>query len=1101
VAQSYKTAAACFLNTGQMVMTSPENPVDPATLVDDAIALVAEWLETAAAIETRSERGEVGRLHALIDEPAGVHFAMQYIDRVARHADNVLAADELATLVRNADLPGFIGPVDRALLRIGARIAPLAPRIVMPLARRRLRQLVGHMLVDADPTRLHQHISDRHSQGVALNINLLGEAVLGEGEAKRRFQRTLDLISDPAVTYVSVKASAIASQIDLWSYDDSLTRVKARLRQLLSAGAAAQPSTFINLDMEEYKDLHLTLDAFTSVLDEPGHLNTEAGIVLQTYLPDSFGALQQLTGWANGRRERGGAAIKVRLVKGANLAMERVDAAMHNWDQAPYATKADVDANYKRCVEWSVRPEHTAAVRVGVASHNLFDVAWAKLLVDARGVADHVDFEMLQGMAPSHARAVHQSTDDLLLYTPIVAPADFDVAISYLIRRLEENASGDNFLRHLFAMSPASTSFHDQSDRFRQAVADRDAVSKEPHRSGRLPAIASGFANHPDTDTARPEVQDWLVKVRELTAQPVRAALTTEISAVDQHLATARAAQPGWFHLGPIERRRILWAVADELENRRDEFLATMAHEGRKVFAEADVEVSEAIDFARWYGDHGAELASTDGANFTPYGVITVAPPWNFPVAIPTGGVMGSLAAGNTVILKPAPETPRCAELIVEAAHAAGVPAGALQFVRTPDNEVGQALVTGSDAVIVTGSTETAKMFRRWRPDLPVLAETSGKNALVITPHADIDHAVDDLVKSAFGHAGQKCSAASLAILVGGVADDPRFRRQLADAVKSLRIGWPTESGPNYGPTILPPEGTLIRALKQLDDGESWLVEPKQLDNTGSLWSPGIREGVAPGSWFHQTECFGPVLGLIRAESLEEAIRIQNDSDFGLTGGLHSLDENEIEAWLDSVDVGNAYVNRQITGAIVRRQPFGGWKGSSVGLGAKAGGSDYLLQLGRWTSTADLTAAPDSDRQWHDSHYGIAHDPSALFCERNELRYLPHPTVVIRASADADPAAVRRAIAAAERVNTAVTVSDATTAPDDDFVAGLAGLRWGRIRMIGSVSDSLRRAAAEHDVHIIDEPVTASGRLELRLYLREQAISQTLHRFGNVAAT
>ncbi|MBT5139909.1 MAG: bifunctional proline dehydrogenase/L-glutamate gamma-semialdehyde dehydrogenase [Acidimicrobiaceae bacterium] len=1084
-----------------MVMTSAENPVDPAALVDDSIALVAGWLQTATSIETRSERGEVERLHALIDEPAGVHFAMQYIDRVARHADNVLAANELATLARNADLPGFVGPVDRALLHIGAHIAPLAPRIVMPFARRRLRQLVGHMLVDADPTRLHRHMSGRREQGVALNLNLLGEAVLGEGEAERRFQRTLDLIADPAVTYVSVKASAVASQIDLWSYDDSLTRVMARLRQLLSAGAAAQPSTFINLDMEEYKDLHLTLDAFTSVLDESDHLTAEAGIVLQTYLPDSFGALQRLTDWATRRRERGGAAIKVRLVKGANLAMERVDAAMHNWDQAPYATKADVDANYKRCVEWAVRPEHTAAVRVGVASHNLFDVAWAKLLVEAHGVAEHVDFEMLQGMAPSHARAVQQSTNDLLLYTPIVAPADFDVAISYLIRRLEENASGDNFLRHLFAMSPTSASFHDQADRFRRAVAGRNAVSAEPHRRGRLPAITSGFANHPDTDTAQPAVQDWLVKVRELTAQPVRAALTTSISAVDQHLATARATQPGWLDLGAVERRRILWAVADELENRRDEFLSTMAYEGRKVFAEADVELSEAIDFARWYGDHGAELESTEGASFAPYGVITVVPPWNFPVAIPTGGVMGSLASGNTVILKPAPETPRCAELIVEAAHTAGVPPGALQFVRTPDNEVGQALVTGSDAVIVTGSTETAKMFRRWRPDLPVLAETSGKNALVITPHADIDQAVGDLVKSAFGHTGQKCSAASLAILVGGVADDPRFRRQLMDAVRSLRIGSPTKSGPNYGPTILAPEGTLTRALEHLDEGESWLVEPKQQGDADSLWSPGVREGVAPGSWFHQTECFGPVLGLIRAESLEEAIRIQNDSDFGLTGGLHSLDEKEIKTWLDSVEVGNAYVNRGITGAIVRRQPFGGWKGSSVGLGAKAGGSDYLLQLGRWTSTADLADAPESDRQWHNAHYGIGHDPSALFCERNELRYLPHPTVVIRASADADPAAVRRAVAAAERVNTSTTVSDATTESDDDFIARLINLRWGRIRMIGYASDSLRLAAVEHDVHIIDEPVTASGRLELRLYLREQAISQTLHRFGNVPAT
>jgi RHH-type proline utilization regulon transcriptional repressor/proline dehydrogenase/delta 1-pyrroline-5-carboxylate dehydrogenase len=239
-------------------------------------------------------------------------------------------------------------------------------------------------------------------------------------------------------------------------------------------------------------------------------------------------------------------------------------------------------------------------------------------------------------------------------------------------------------------------------------------------------------------------------------------------------------------------------------------------------------------------------------------------------------------------------------------------------------------------------------------------------------------------------------------------------------------------------------------------------------------------------------------LGLIRAENLEDAIRIQNNSDFGLTGGLHSLDEHEIDVWLDSVEVGNAYVNRGITGAIVRRQPFGGWKGSSVGLGAKAGGSDYLLQLGRWTPTTDLGAAVGSDQHWQRTHYGIGHDPSDLFCERNELRYLPHPSVVIRASADADPTAVERAVAAATSVNSDVAVSNANTESDAEFIARLAEFRWGRIRFVGEVPQAIRLAAGIHQVHLIDEPVTASGRLELRLYLREQAISQTLHRFGNV---
>jgi len=1074
--------------------------VSPDDLADEAVDLVAHWLHAARDLETRSEHAALRRLHALIDEPAGVEFAMQYVDRVARHSDNGLAADELAAVVHHADLPGFVGPVDRTLLRLGARLAPLAPLLVMPIARRRLRQLVGHLLVDADPTTLKRHMSRKRKQGVALNINILGEAVLGEAEAGRRFDRTLALIADPAVTYVSVKASSIASQIDLWSFDDSLRRVKERLRILCTEAAATTPPTFVNVDMEEYKDLHLTLRAFMEVLDEPDLVAVDAGIVLQTYLPDSFEALQRLTDWAVIRHDRHASAVKVRLVKGANLAMERVDAAMHGWEQAPYVTKAEVDANYKRCIDWAFTPAHTGAVRIGVASHNLFDVAWAKLLADTRGVTEGVDFEMLQGMAPAHARAVQATTDDLLLYTPIVAPADFDVAIGYLIRRLDENASGHNFLRHLFALEPSAPEFDEQAERFRRAVADRHTVSALPHRCGRPVELETGFANQPDTDPARPDTQQWLEKTRTIEPSPVRAPIVTTATGIEECIARARDGQASWARLGSTERRRILWAVADEIDRRRGELLSTMAHEARKTFAQADPEISEAIDFARWYADRGTELDAIEGVTFEPHGVVAVIPPWNFPVAIPTGGTMAALAAGNAVILKPARKTSRCAEIIVEAAHAAGVPPDVLQLVRTLDSDVGRALVTGADAVILTGSIETANLFRSWRPNMTLLAETSGKNGLVITPHADIDHAVDDLVQSAFGHAGQKCSAASLAILVGGVADDPRFRRQLIDAVQSLRAGPPTDAASNYGPPISVPEGKLARALTELDPGETWLVEPRLIDNTTGLWSPGVREGVSEAGWFHQTECFGPVLGLMRADDLDHAIRIQNHSSFGLTGGLHSLDEDEIEQWLDQVEVGNAYVNRGITGAIVQRQPFGGWKGSSVGLGAKAGGTDYLLQLGRWTTIAPLSEAPESDRHWWQSHYAVGHDPANLFCERNELRYLPHPTVTIRASADADPSEVERALAAAHRVNPTARLSDAGEEPDGVFEASLTEMRWGRVRMVGSIPDSLRTAAIRHDVHLVEEPVTAAGRLELRLYLREQSISQTLHRFGNIAA-
>lgn len=316
--------------------------------------------------------------------------------------------------------------------------------------------------------------------------------------------------------------------------------------------------------------------------------------------------------------------------------------------------------------------------------------------------------------------------------------------------------------------------------------------------------------------------------------------------------------------------------------------------------------------------------------------------------------------------------------------------------------------------MILTGAYETAELFRSFRQDLPLLAETSGKNAVIVTPSADLDLAVKDVVASAFGHAGQKCSAASLVVMVGSVAKSKRFRNQLLDAVSSLTVGYPSDPTSQMGPIIEPAAGKLLDGLTTLGAGESWAVEPKQLDETGKLWSPGVRQGVRRASDFHRTEYFGPILGVMTAETLDEAIDIVNDVDYGLTSGLHSLDPGEIGTWLGRIQAGNLYVNRSITGAIVRRQPFGGWKKSAVGAGTKAGGVNYLVGLGSWASTAatagsapssavsafvratgvdseSLGRAVASDEFAWTSEFGVAADVSALTAERNVFRYLPYP--------------------------------------------------------------------------------------------------------------
>jgi RHH-type proline utilization regulon transcriptional repressor/proline dehydrogenase/delta 1-pyrroline-5-carboxylate dehydrogenase len=1143
-----------------MSLDAASTEVRPGDLADEAVATVRRWLAESAEI---APDPSAQRLAGLLQDPVGLDFAIGFVDRVVRPEDLRVAGRNLERLSRN--VPAFLPWYLRVAIVFGGGFAPLLPWPIVPIARWALRRMVGHLVIDATPARLSATLDKLRQGGIRLNLNLLGEAVLGDDEADRRLAGTRELLARPDVDYVSIKVSSVASQLSMWAMDEMVERVVTRLTPLYELAASSATPKFINLDMEEYRDLDLTVAVFQTLLDRPALKNLEAGIVLQAYLPDALSALQGLTAWATERRKNGGAGIKVRLVKGANLAMERVDAALHGWPLATWGSKRETDTNYKRVLDWALTPQRTDAVRLGVAGHNLFDVAFAWLLAKARGVESRIEFEMLLGMATGQADAVRREVGGLLLYTPVVHPREFDSAISYLIRRLEENASPENFMSGLFQLATDETVFAREAERFLDSLAtlDTDVPSSNRRQNRSAPRVeaTNGFANEPDTDPAIAANRLWArgvlgrVASSRLGADTVAAGRLADESAVNAIVEAAAASGPRWSLRPLAERATILRAAGDELAASRADLIEVMASETGKTIAEGDVEVSEAIDFARYYAERTLELDAIDGATFTPPRLTLAIPPWNFPVAIPAGSVLAALAAGSAVIIKPAPQSVRSAAVMVEALWRAGVPRDVLVFADVREGPLGQALIAhpAVDRVILTGAWETAQLFRSWRSDLPLVAETSGKNAIIVTPSADLDLAVADIVKSAFGHAGQKCSAASLVILVGSVARSERFRRQLVDAVTSLRVGYPQDPTSQMGPLIEPARGKLLDALTLLGEGESWLVEPRQLDETGALWSPGVRAGVAPGSAFHRTEYFGPVLGVMAATTLEEAVDVQNGVDYGLTAGIHSLDVAELAVWLERVEAGNLYVNRGITGAIVRRQPFGGWKRSTVGPSAKAGGPNYLLSLGSFSAVerepdddiiieglSDEVAsvvkksqtgidfaefdrvrrAALSDQAAWQSEFGVSRDVSGLGVERNVFRYRPVP-VTLRLSEGASLGDLIRLIAAAARTRSPITISTAIPLPtpltdsfegplpsavvddlivetDAAWLARATELTTPRVRLIGG--DPLAFAEAIEgtpDVAVWSGPVTTAGRIELLPFLHEQAVSITAHRFGN----
>lgn len=998
-----------------MLMIAPPTPEE----IEAAVDLAEQWLRRAAELQTPQERRQQAELERMVANPGDKATMVEMTDQAFRTRTPWRAADQLAHILDVQGIPRFFSPFDQTLLRGFQSFGGYLPGVAVPLVKEKMRRETANVILPAEPEPLGEHLRARRAEGIRMNINFLGEAILGEGEAARRLQKYRAALANPDITCISVKASTIDSQILPISFRHCVAVLRERLASLFReailwptpAANGRKVPKFVYLDMEEYRDMRLTATALTQALDQPGLETARAGIALQAYLPDSFLVLNELIQWAQGRTARGGMPLTIRVVKGANLEMERVDASIAGFPQAPYDNKLDTDANYKRMLRRLIDPQVASSVRVGVASHNLFDIALATVWANRAGTLDAVQFEMLEGMANHQRRALMEQTGDMLLYAPVCSREDFIHAIGYLIRRLDENTGPANFLRHSFRLTPDSPAWQHLADDFRQACRRMSTVPAQPRRTqdrrqppDQPPVAAhwSRFVNEPDTDWTLSANLEWAAQIVEqwqprqgdaatiigrdgipVTTDRARPTLPADSDAasrpelptgrsedpsrpgalvarffeagpgdVDSAIRTARDDPSGWRTLDFSARNEILRGAAQRLRIRRGDLIGAAIAEAGKTITEVDPEVSEAIDFTEFYPlavarFHDPESPCHAGIRARGRGVVVVVSPWNFPIAIPCGGIAAALAAGNTVILKPSSDTPLVAALICECFWDAGVPRDALRWLPCRDVETAQRLVShpAVDVVILTGGTETARSILRSRLGIELFAETGGKNATVVTALADRDLAIKHVVQSAFGHSGQKCSATSLLLLEQELHDDPTFRETLADAVLSLRVGSAWDTATRVAPLIRPPSGPLARAIGQLEPGESWLVQPEVSPTNPSLVSPGVKWGVTPGNFTHRTELFGPILAVIPFRHLDEAIAIVHATGFGLTSGLQSLDDREQEQWRESVRAGNLYINRGTTGAIVLRQPFGGMGASALGPGVKAGGPHYVVPL------------------------------------------------------------------------------------------------------------------------------------------------------------
>ncbi len=1120
---------------------------------------VEEWaielLDRCNGELTQAERKEQLKYATLIRNPQDKVFLSKLLDESSQIRDRKKLADRIKQLIDIYGVASFFSPFEKFLLNAYRLIGYRFDFIAVPIFKKYLRMDTSKIIIHEERPRLTKHLKVRGENSIGQNVNLLGEVVLGNGEASHRYEHYLAALEQDDINYISIKLTGIYAQLHPLNFRESHKEL-ADLLSTIYQKAIDNPyidkdgkkhAKFINLDMEEYKDAHLTMELFIEVLSKPEFKDYQAGVVIQAYLPDAELLYDKLLVYAKKRVAEGGSPLKIRIVKGANLQMESVVSSLRGWENPVRTTKVEVDANYLHMIDRAFTPENAKVINVGIASHNLFTIGYAYLKAKEQGIQEYITFEMLEGMANQLWRAMSKFGGNIILYTPVVKNEHFLNAVSYLVRRLDENTGPENFLSYSFGLEVDTPEWTFLREQFEQAYAMKDSVTAIPTRiqdrnNESHTKIYDTFQNEPDTDFdlssnhtwAESIVEKWQTKPTEVIplllgdkqvvtekqisyedrCQKGQTPYTMSAASAEQIDEMLKISEDSDWGKSSIEKRtEIMHKAANLLAANRGDLIGCMAAVTGKTLNEGDVEVSEAIDFCRFYPLTMKTLLEQKGVDITPKGTILVISPWNFPLAIPVGGVMAALAGGNSVILKPAtvaaPVMWEACKLMWEA----GVPKDALQIVITDGREPLSKLTTSPiiKHVILTGGTETAQRIAAAAPTTPLAAETGGKNAIIITSKGDRDKAIMNAVASAFGNAGQKCSACSLLLVERDIFEDPAFKTKLIDAASSMHTGSPWNLTNVVGPMITNQNDKLLHAIENVEAGTEWLIAPEFLDDQKYILRPTILWGVTPKNFAFHTELFAPMLSVGVIDSLEQGIKFVNDLDYGLTSGLQSLDESEIALWKKTMVAGNLYINRGITGAVVNRQPFGGMKLSAFGGGIKAGGVNYVSCFTNITNNTEI--AKENYEEAFKAEFASARDVSNLYGEQNVFRYLPLEKMALRLFEGDSVEDAKLIVKAAKVAGTPLVVSldvdnpivsdiktlggEVITQNLEAFIAEIE--KYSRVRVCSpNIPMALYEAAAAKDKYIATAPVLLNGRFELLHYLKEQSITHEYHRYGSI---
>lgn len=862
---------------------------------------------------------------------------------------------------------------------IGSSLAAKAMRKnVIDMAQ---RFIVGTSAQEATPV-----LKALHEECMGFTADLLGEATLNTQEALDYRDRYLDLIETLAVqtekwdhqpvlqrnhlgpiplNNVSIKLTAMEPMLSSVDRAGSVKRLVERLKPLFYK--AQERNVFLNIDLEQW-DMHpITYDVFEALaLDDRLRSWPHLGIVVQAYLRDSEQDVERLLALAKKR----GTPITVRLVKGAYWDYETVYARQMGFRCPVFEGKSDTDRQYEHLSRLLL--DNCDWLQPAFGSHNIRSLAQAFAYAESKNIPHNAyEVQMLYGMAEPERKAIVRMQKRLRLYAPV---GELLPGMAYLVRRLLENTSNTGFLRLSH-----------------QEKINVDELLKPPSTSEKAPMPTPEFRNASFSDFTQDSVQQGFSHaVKTVFAQtaptvPVVVAgktwrelpTFTRVSPNDvshtvahvcmgntelarQSVEHAFKTYPAWRDT-PLEKRaQYLGKLADRLEQDRYRLAALQVLEVAKPFAEADADIAEGIDFCRYYEQQAlSELASRQqgslpGENnmlvYEGRGPTVVIAPWNFPLAILCGMTVAAAVAGNTVIMKPAEQSSLVAYALYEHMCAVGL-GDVIQFLPGEGESIGPVLVehplvaqvafTGSMAVGHQIVKQAAQVVKGQVQMKRVVCEMGGKNAIIVDDDADIDEAVMGVVKSAFGFAGQKCSACSRVIVVGDAYQT--FIPRLLGAASDVYMAQAQDPGCMLPPVVDEEAQRRLMGVIEENKQRAKVLYVGQPKTGGYFVPPALFEVDSVHHPLMQQEFFGPIVAVLRVKTFEEALEAANASMFALTGAVYSRSPLHLQQARSQFRVGNLYLNRGSTGALVYRQPFGGFKMS--GIGTKAGGPGYLLQF------------------------------------------------------------------------------------------------------------------------------------------------------------